>query len=774
MKTGDLAGGWVSQGRALEGIREHTRVQSLRPENYRKEVSVIYSARSHGISLDVYGRIDGIFNEPDHLVVEEIKTCRSSARHMADTPSLMHLAQLKCYAFMIASQEKKERITLQLTYVQLGTQSEASYKETPEIQALESFFMALVASYIRQIRQDRGWAAIRNRSLVDLPFPYPDFRDNQRLFAESVYKIIKNEKILFARAPTGTGKTIATLFPAVKSLGLGQVDKIFFLTAKTVGRTVAQKAISDMRQAGARLKSIVITAKQKICFSGDDVCDMETCPYAKGYYTRLNSALPDIRAQENYDREQIETLARRFELCPFELSLDISMQCDIVVCDLNYCFDPRVYLRRYFDDSRLKCAFLIDEAHNLQDRLRDMYSARILKSQVLDIHHTLKDPLPTLARSLVEINKALQQLTAECRDQPGPALILDKLPERLITALGDFAARADLWLEINRQPSELRTALMEFYFTASGFLSAAGFIDDHYTVFAELKGESDLAVNICCVDPSSIFSHLLERCRACVMFSATLHPVEYHQQLLLGDTASPFSIALPSCFPREHLGLFIHTGIETTYHKRSAFYDDIAELILEVIQVRKGNYMVYFPSYAYLNAVFKCVQSRQPEADGFRIQHRDMTEEQRQEFMDAFGRGTPVTGFAVMGGIFGEGIDLTGDRLIGAMIISPGVPQITPERDLVREYYDDFEDSGFFKAYQMPGFNRVMQAAGRVIRTETDRGIVILVDRRFARNDYRCLFPLEWHDPVLAVNTHELIGQLQAFWKMSIAKKNEN
>lgn len=765
-KQGDLSQGYVSRTRALDGIREHQKLQDSRPEGYQKEVSVSLTCQKNNIRLEVFGRVDGLMESGDGLTVEEIKTCRGPADQRAESPGFLHTAQLKCYGHILVQQQNLDVIILKLTYVRVGTSTTAEHVTTLTAEELKIFFDGLVQTYTHILADQYHWQITRNTAIEEMDFPYPDFRQGQREMAESVYRIIKNEKILFARAPTGTGKTIAALFPAVKSLGLGQIDKIFYLTAKTVGRTVAVKAIRDMRRSGLKLKHVVITAKQKICFISDETCDMDACPFARDYFGKIARAMPDISLFSDFDRERIEALARKYEICPFELSLDVSLICDVIICDLNYCFDPRVYLKRYFDHGSPNAAFLIDEAHNLHERLRSMYSATLLKSDVLSTQRIIRDALPDIARTLVNINKKMLKFRRRCIDEGIAFFDCDAVPEDLLSDIREFSGRADLWLDRNTEESAMRTVLMDFFFQANIFLTISTYFDDNYRFYVEQIGETDLLIRLYCLDPSPIFSDLIHRARSAVMFSATLSPFDYHRSILFNDTVHPFYLDLGSPFPRKNLGLFVHRGIRTAYRVREYYYKDIAELIQQVTGIRDGNYLVYFPSYAFMETIYSILAEDETPRD-ILMQEHNMSEEERQAFLDTFTPDSSVTGFAVMGGIFGEGIDLTGNRLIGAVIIGPGVPQICPERDLIREYYDGVDRSGFFKSYRMPGFNRVMQAAGRVIRTDTDKGIVILVDERFNHPDYQCLFPPEWHHARSISDTDTLSGEIQNFWEQA-------
>lgn len=765
LKSGNLGGGYVSRTRALDGIREHSRLQAERGQGYKKEVPASVRVSHLEIELEIYGRIDGIFESKSPMVVEEIKTCLGSSQDMADHPSKMHMAQLKCYGHMIAVERKLETIILQITYVTVSTQACAHKKKEYSAKELAAFFDTLTTQYCSILSDQVNWDKTRNQSIDTLPFPYQTFRKNQRDLAESVYKIIKNKKILFARAPTGTGKTIATLFPAIKALGLGHTDKIFYLTAKTIGRTVALKAVNDLKNVGLKLKSVVLTAKQKICFMSDDFCDTENCPYASGYYDKLNKAMPDIRMFNTFDREQIEHLALKYEVCPFELSLDVSMICDLIICDLNYCFDPRVYLKRYFDQSKQTFTFLVDEAHNLHDRLRSMYSAVLVRSDILAVQGLLRDINPNLSKILVNINRQFIHLKRACKKEGTSFLVADEIPEKLLSELKTFSGRADQWLDRNREENEIRAVLLDVYFKANIFLTIATYWDANYKFYLDQSGENEWMVKLYCLDPSPIFSDLIQRARSSILFSATLTPIDYHREMLFSPETHPYAIDLASPFSKDHLGLFLYPGIETRYTRRAGYYDQIAVLISRIIQSRQGNYLIYFPSYAFLNDVVQRMDTDTLSSDML-IQSPHMSEMQRQDFLDAFSTGRHVTGFVVMGGIFGEGIDLTGEQLIGAVIISPGIPQICLERDLIRNYYDKKDQSGFFKSYQMPGFNRVMQAAGRVIRTHDDKGVVILMDARFTRHDYRRLFPEEWAGARVINDPELLTTELEKFWQV--------
>ncbi len=799
-QKGDLSQTFVSRTRGLAGIREHTRIQAMRPPGYEKEVAVSTRVDHDIFSLDIFGRIDGMMITKNRVLVEEIKTTRQDPDLLCKNPLPDHKAQLKCYGYMVIKEKELETIDLQLTYAHLPSKKTCEQIKTYSAPDLKIFFDKTVAAYIAQFKPRTTWAHIRNQSIKNLGFPYEDFREGQRELAEAVYKIVKNKKILFARAPTGTGKTIATLFPAIKSLGMGQVDKIFYLTAKTLGRTVARKALRDMGNMGVRLKSVILTAKQKICFAPDKICDMDTCPYAQSYYSKLNQAMAAVAKHDLFDQRRIETIGQTYQICPFELSLDISLVCDVIICDLNYAFDPQVYLKRFFDRDTYKVTFLIDEAHNLPDRLRSMYSADLLKSDILNTQKLVREVAPDLSASLVKMNKELVRLKLrelgknkadrvyDLAHDPNFKELTD-LPKDYMAAIDQFVVKADLWLD-KHPKSPIRADLIEFYFMAAAFLTIARLFDNHYRFFIEKKSSQEINTRLFCMDPSLIFSRLIQRSDSAILFSATFFPIAYYQAILFGtkegypDTKHtqtkdmepkakktkgpekiiPYSIVLPSPFPRENFKLIIHKEIQTTYRARQRFFKEVAKVIAQTVAEKKGNYMVFFPSHAYMNQVVKIIE-QDGRIENVQVQAHQMAEAEREKFLDQFTPQSRVTGFAVMGGIFGEGIDLEGNRLIGVIVVGVGLPQICPAQDRIRAYYETRNEDGFFNAYQMPGFNRVMQATGRLIRTETDRGIVVLIDERFTRKDYRDLFPDEWHPYETISNCLELKETLKAFWK---------
>lgn len=766
LQSGDLtAGGFQRRDRAQLGTQGHKQVQRARPEDYQAEVEISYRIEDEELPLQVQGRIDGLYAHREPVILEEIKTTTLSLALIHEGHNPLHWAQAQSYAFMVAQQHRLNEIVIHLTYYHLDSREEKTFERRYTLAELDTFFFRLVRPYLDWFRKVYARQTRRDQSIQQLEFPYAEYRPGQREMAVEVYKSIRDSGRLFVQSPTGVGKTIAALFPAVKALGQGLATKIFYLTAKTSGRLAAEKALEDMRQSNLHLRSVTLTAKEKICFCPPVNCDPEVCPFARGYFDKVKLALEELDQHQAFTRPVIEELARKYEICPFEFSLDLALWVDCIVCDYNYAFDPRVYLHRFFDFSAEPYIFLVDEAHNLPDRARSMYSAELDKKTVLQLQHLLKPHLPALAKALQAINKILLERRKACQAE-GRAVVEDELPKELLQAIRTFSQKAEDWLVLN-QPADFRQALLEFYFACSNYLRTAEYFDTAHVSYFERQGQADLKAKLFCLDPAPMLEVPLERSRATIFFSATLLPMEYFMKLLTSAADHPQRI-FPSPFPVENVSMLIHNGISTKYAQRADSYAEIAAVIASVCSGHAGNYLVFFPSYAYLSATLEYLKEKLPEGQ-LLVQDRGMMDAAREEFLAQFsaGRDETLIGLAVMGGIFGEGIDLVGERLIGVIVVGVGVPQVCLENDLLKDYFDRQNGSGFAYAYQYPGFNRVLQATGRVIRTETDRGVILLIDERFTQARYRHLFPSHWRGFQIVKNTDEINDALRRFWPRS-------
>jgi len=775
LRSGDLvSGGFSRPDRLVEGTRAHQQVQRARPADYRAEVPISYLVETDEITLEISGRIDGLLVEDDTVLVEEIKTTEADLDQIAENPT--HWAQAKLYAFMVAEQSGLDAIDVQLTYLQLDTYEHRADRRTFAGDELAAFCADLIARYLHWARIYQQWCAERDSSLEALAFPFAEFRPGQRDLAAATYRTINGRGRSFAQAPTGIGKTISTLFPAVKALGLGHAEKIFYLTAKTSGRRVAEKALDDLRGGGARIKSLTLTARDKICFkpNGGSTCDPEQCEFARGYYDRINDALEDIFAHDAFTRTRIEECAQKHTVCPFEFSLDLAPWADVITCDYNYVFDPRAFLRCFFQDTSGQYAFLIDEAHNLVDRAREMFSADLYKSEIAGIKRLVGKTHPDLSKQLDALNRYFAKLGRQVEQEgDGKYWVSPQLPTDLMALAHNVLRAAEKVLE---QGAALPfwDELIECYFRVLSFERIGELFDEHYTTYTEKQGfdlssaeGQDIRFRLFCLDPAHNIRQALGRGCAAVFFSATLSPLAYFRDLLGGEEGDTL-LSLGSPFPPEHLRLLLADHIETTYKKRGESYDAIADAIAALVSQRTGNYLAFFPSYKYMEEVATRFAEAHPSI-GLLVQESGMSDRQREAFLAAFdAEPLPAehytVGFAVMGGVFGEGIDLVGERLVGAVVVGVGLPQLCLERDLIRRYFDEREIPGFAYAYVYPGMNRVLQAAGRVIRTASDRGAILLVDRRFAQSRYRQLFPSFWH-PVHSVrNPAHIARSLAEFW----------
>ena len=813
LRRGDLGGGrdFVGPNRALAGTRGHQRLQRSRPAGYQKEVRLSYEVETAEFTMRIQGRIDGLLTTEQGVLLEEIKTVQDGWDYTADP---LHWAQAKLYGFIYSSENALGQITIQLSYLDLDSGEMTEFRNTFAITELSAFFEETTGIYLDWLRAHCHWCRERDESIRLVAFPFARYRPGQRQLAVAAYRALARGGRLFLEAPTGIGKTISVLFPAVKALGEGKLERIFYLTARTVGRAVAEKACADLRQAGLRLRTLTLTAKEKVCVQEGRPCDPLTCPFARGYYDRRRPAMRAALEREEITRPVLEAVSREHQVCPFELSLDLSSWVDVIVCDYNYVFDPKVYLRRHFAEEAGDYAFLVDEAHNLVDRAREMFSADLETQEIQEVRRALKQAVPRCAKALTRLTSALRKLAGTTTrlsdpstelnlfptETPGkngplspsegerekhrqvsgearamervafrggelssacPPLTTRDFPADLLDPLDDALKQTETWLARN-QAAEFRESLLELYFRLHSFRRTAELYDERYVTIIE--SDRSVRVRLFCLDPAFLLRQALARGKAAVFFSATLTPIDYYRALLGGSHEDPL-LRLPSPFPPEHLAVLVQDRIRTHLKARAGSLPDVVQAIASLVEGRPGNYLVYLPSYQYLTAVQEQFHALHPVVP-ILVQRPGMSEPDREAFLAAFAveHGETLVGFAVMGGVFGEGIDLVGDRLIGAVIVGVGLPQLCVERDLIRDYFQAQTGAGFDYAYTFPGMNRVLQAIGRVIRSETDRGVVLLVDARFSEQRYRRLFPA-WWETARARNSDEIRSALAGFWR---------
>lgn len=746
--------------RQVEGTRIHRKIQKSSGEDYEAEVALKYRFEAEEFILNIEGRADGIIKGENRITIDEIKTTTAPLKLIDENFSLLHWAQAKCYAFIYSQNNSLDIIDIQLTYYHINTKEIIYLNKTVCKLELEEFFYDLIDKYIIWVKMNLDWNRKKVESIKALKFPFQSYRKGQRELGVAVYKTIIGGKKLFAHASTGIGKTISTIFPAIKAMGEGYTTKIFYLTAKTITRTVAEETFSKMRLQGLKLKTITLTAKDKICFKEQANCSAETCEYAKDHFDRVNGAIMDIFMNEdNFTRETIEKYASKHMVCPFEYSLDLTLFADSIICDYNYVFDPQVYLKRFFLDKSGDYVFLIDEAHNLIDRSREMFSAELNKKQFMQFKKILENKKTGLYKVISKINNSFIAMRKECVNESH--YVQKELDVEFITLLRDFVSETEEHL-IKHRSGESYEIISKLYFDCIAFLRISELYNEAYVRYIE-KHSDDVRVKLFCVDPSSILNQIYKRGKSAILFSATLIPMDYCKGILGGDKDDYF-IRLDSSFCERNRCVLIADDVSTTYRNRESSYFEIVEYIHSVISMKKGNYLIFFPSYKYMNEVYLKFKERYSEIKVIQ-QSTNMAEEEKEKYLEEF-KENPLNnnlGFCVLGGIFSEGIDLKNDRLIGAIIIGVGLPQICLEREIIKTYFYEKNNLGYEFAYTYPGMNKVLQASGRVIRTDNDKGIILLIDERFASKKYQKLFPNEW-TLYSKININNIGERINQFW----------
>lgn len=803
-----------------EGSRIHRMIQKRMGPEYQAEVSLRYTHPTSNYTLVLEGRADGVIDSDKTLMIDEIKGTYRDLFRMRE-PNPVHLAQAKCYAYMYSLKKDFEKIQVRMTYCNMETEDIRYFTEEFETSVLAEWFQGLIKEYLKWADYEYEWKKQRNESIRNIQFPFP-YREGQKELVTYVYQTIYHKRKLFLEAPTGVGKTISTVFPAIKAMERGMGDKIFYLTAKTITRTVAEQTFALLRKNGLHLKSVVLTAKDKICFMEQTECNPEYCPYAKGHFDRVNEAMYDLLLhEESFSREVIEKYAHKHQVCPFEFSLDMSLFADSIVGDYNYLFDPHVYLKRFFaEGSSGNYVFLVDEAHNLLERGREMYSATVVKEEFLELKRSLLDGAEdseeaqddyeqwgdyeesetielrkssikksrtvlygqgfasAMIKQLEKCNKEMLALKRECEG----CCIVGNI-DHVVQPVLRLHAVMESYLEENEEGNlPVKELILDLYFKLSHFLDIYERIDEKYVKYTELRGDGSFLLKLFCVDPSTNLKECMQRGRSSVLFSATFLPIQYYKGLLGGEEKD-YEVYANSVFQPEKRVLLVAQDVTSKYTRRSEeeFYK-IAAYIDAVVKRKHGNYMVFCPSYALLQEVFAIYREKFNDESTDCIMQTDFMDEiSREDFLKKFEGNESVDlqadiamdieyeedryliGFCVLGGIFSEGIDLKNDRLIGAIIVGTGLPQVCYEREILKDYFDEHGGKGFDYAYRYPGMNKVLQAAGRVIRTADDIGTITLLDERFLQPSYLKLFPREWSDFQI-VNQESIKKSIERFW----------
>lgn len=745
-----------------KGSRIHRKIQKQMKASYKAEVPLKWEEEYSDFIIEIEGRADGIINDEEACVIDEIKGVYRDL-YFLEEPVPVHKAQAMCYAYFYASQKKISKIEVQMTYCHLETEEIKRFREEFSFSYLKKWFEDLLSEYYKWANFQYQRRIERRSSMEGLEFPYP-YRKGQKELVSGVYHTMRTEKQLFIQAPTGIGKTMAAIFPAVRAVGEGHGDKIFYLTAKTITRTVAEEAFHILKEKGLSYKTISITAKEKLCLCEETDCNPEKCPYAEGHFDRINAAVFEIlNEKDTYLREDLLEQAEKHRVCPYEMCLDISSWVDAVICDYNYVFDPNVYLRRFFSDGvKGDYLFLIDEAHNLVERGRKMYSAVLCKEDFLETAKIVKEYSAKLYKILKKCNRLMLEYKRECEECTVMENIVG-LSLQLLNLLGEM----ENFLEKEHE-EKVQKAVLEFSFSVRHFLNMYDIADENYVIYSHYDDEQRFLITLYCVNPKRNLQECLNKGRGAVFFSGTFLPLPYYRSLF-SERRDDYAICASSPFLRENLKLLVACDVSSKYTRRGVSeYEKMAEYIYELAAGKQGNYMVFFPSYRMLEDIYEIFRNKTEERQfevSCILQSSNMTEQEREEFLEAFQENSAKTliGFCVMGGIFSEGIDLTGERLIGAAIVGTGLPQVGCEREILKNYYDEKAQNGFAYAYRYPGMNKVLQAAGRVIRTKEDRGVVLLLDERFLQREYLELFPQEWqsYERCTVGNAGQ---KIRAFW----------
>lgn len=732
---GDIDARYVPANRRQEGIKIHRYIQNTYGSDDISEVAVKYAYEKNGVSLDVQGRIDGVLKRDGIEIIEEIKSTSRAVEGIAE-PVQTHLAQCKAYAYMYCAPKNLDSVKLKVTYCALKSKEIKSFCYVYSLKELSEFFTDMCEKYTAYLFELEKYRLRRDASIRRMTFPF-SYRKYQKSVIDKISEVIGEGKNIFINAPTGTGKTINALFPAVASLAKTSQGRVFYLTAKSTQKQVAKQAVLLMQNNGLLAKTVVVTAKEKTCFLDTPACNPDDCIYAKGYYDKLNGVMETLlKERDVFDCEDIAGAARRFGMCPFELSLDIATACDVIICDYNYVFDPSAALKRFFEEPDRDSGYvlLVDEAHNLEDRARSMYSAELKKEDILTLRRSLKDE-KTLYGKLSDINGELLRLHRRCE---GESLLLERVDESLAGALYAFQNAADKYLQ--RSPrGTYYTAVSDMYFAVNKFLLIFDIMNETHRVYYD-KAEKTL--NLFCTCPKDYLKEKLSYMQSAVFFSATLSPLNVFCEAL-GGRREDYLMSVPSIFEKNKFKIIIDTSIATSYKKRGQYYAEAAKRIRAAVQSSAGNRLVFFPSYAYMHSVCNEYEKRFG-IENILLQQHDLSESERSAFITHFTEDSAVTAFVVAGGAFSEAIDLAGKRLIGCIVCGVSLPMVCVRRELIRGYYESEGKNGFEFAYIYPGMNKVLQAMGRVIRTASDVGCAVLLDERFAHAPYQKCFPAHY------------------------------
>jgi len=751
---------WLAK-RAEQGSFIHREYQAQYQKDDKSEVAIQYSSNIDGYNIIISGRIDGIIKRNNKIIIEEIKSTTKDLTNIDEKLTPAHLAQVKVYGYFYLEEQQLDSIDVRLTYIHVESkqikQIDFEYKK----QELQTFYLQTIKEYLYWIKLINNHEIRRNKSIKGLQFPYPDYRYGQQELMRSIYQNIISKDILYAIAPTGIGKTIATLFPALKSINKRN-QKIFYLTAKNLGKKMVLGTAILLMNNGLQVKTIEISSKDSVCFQKNRDCDADKCPYSRNYYGKLFEALKDAYNNEDlFNKETIEAYAKKHKVCPFEFSLDLSYYADIIICDYNYVFCPLTHLQRYFEmGGKYETIVLVDEAHNLSSRSRQMYSGRISKMEINKLKNLTSSIQDCKIKEFDLIIKSIDDYRYMLEEQEYLVIGFNNNFVLLVSSL--LSKLSDL-LEKHKEIKE-RNEILPLLLELIRFVAIADYFDEDFA-FAISQDKEDFLVNIDCLDAAKfVLRTIKQSILSTIFFSATLYPLPYYMKTLTEGVGE--NIVIKSPFDKRRLKLILLDRISTKYRNRMESIEPIVDAIRVLGNSKPGNYIVFFPSYAYLQLVYNQLQHHTFDFT-YIIQEPNFTAKEREEVIQLF-RSNDKTqiGLFVMGGMFSEGIDYIGDMLKGVIIIGVGLPHYGGYNNVAKNYFDRKLTNGFDYAYTYPGFTKVVQAVGRIIRSETDYGVAVFIDDRFLSYKYQNLFPKEWENLTIARDSYNLSETLNNFWNL--------
>ena len=758
LRTGDIDNRIYNSATMQEGTLIHAMYQSRQGDNYVSEYNLIETFDVFDFKVTLEGRADGIIDKGNTAIIDEIKSTIVDLNEYYHEQRQWHLGQAKCYALMYAHAKHYDSISIRLTYIHQVDKSTLVKTFDYLTSELEKEIQYLLKEYVEFFTVLFNRKIKRNETAGNIKFPYGKFREGQKELAKYSFGIAQNGGILFAEAPTGIGKTVSTLFPCVKAFANTENEKIFYLTAKNSGKDMAFNTANLLIEKGLEASAIEILAKDKVCFCPGKACNPDECPYAKGYYTKIRKVLVDsIKNRKTFTTEDITDIATHNAICPFELSLDLSLYMDIIICDYNYFFDPIVYLKRFFDTDASNMVVLVDEAHNLVERGRDMYSASISSFRFEQVKRSLRH---FDYKSYKKAQTKMSKFFSNYKDYPIGDTAIEFFDSGEIAAMNNYLVAC---ANVNKNHHDVVTEeFTDFYLELNKFIKLLDYYDETFALYVSKKDEDDIKINLFCIDPSKHLRSTLNQVKGKVIFSATLSPANYYLDVIGGDKTHPL-LNLPSPFNKKHMKVLVAPKISVRYKNRQDTATKVADYIKEFVSHKIGNYFIYVPSYEYLQMLVPLLQSEDYE---LLVQEKDMSEIEKEMFLSCFIDKPKKTmlGVAVLGGAFSEGIDLVGERIIGVAIVGVGIPQICFERDIIRNYFDKTEKKGYEYAYISPGINKVMQALGRVIRSETDRGVALLIDDRYLTKPYQVIFKNMYSNYEVVTSKEDIKEQVENFW----------